>query len=136
MLMDEMKNNENMNENTGSDNNTENNSVDNTINGNNTVNEINNGVNENDNDFRVGNEIAVSQGSSTILLVVGWIAAVLSLFAYPFIFGVVGIIMGILAVKSERRAGLPLIVTSIIFMAIGLIYSGVIMNYMRRYLGM
>ncbi|HOJ09197.1 MAG TPA: hypothetical protein PK733_01210 [Clostridiales bacterium] len=73
---------------------------------------------------------------STLFLVIGWISAILSLLAYPFIFGVVGAIMGILAVKNQSRAGLPLIVGSIVFMGIGMIFSGVIMNYVRHYLGM
>ena len=43
--------------------------------------------------------------------------------------------MGILATKNGSRAGLPLIVSSIILMGIGLMFSGVIMNYTRHYLG-
>ncbi|NLC69522.1 MAG: hypothetical protein GX754_12245 [Clostridiaceae bacterium] len=81
-------------------------------------------------------EVAVKPETNIIFLVVGWIAAVLSLFAYPFIFGVVGVIMGILAVKNGSRAGLPLIISSIILMGVGMIYSGVIMNYVKHYLGM
>jgi LytS/YehU family sensor histidine kinase len=73
--------------------------------------------------------------SNIILLTVGWISALLSLVIYPFIFGVVGVITGILATKNGSKAGLPLIVSSIILMGIGLIFSGVIMNYARRYLG-
>lgn len=73
--------------------------------------------------------------SNIALLAIGWISAILSLFAYPFIFGVVGVIMGILATKNGSRAGLPVIVSSIILMGIGLIFSGVIMNYTRHYLG-
>ncbi|HHW32042.1 MAG TPA: hypothetical protein GXX20_10290 [Clostridiaceae bacterium] len=77
----------------------------------------------------------VSKGSVILLIVVGWISAILSLFIYPFIFGLVGVICGILSTKSGSRTGLALIVTSIIFMAIGLIYSGVILNYTRHFLG-
>lgn len=73
--------------------------------------------------------------SNIVLLAIGWISALLSLFIYPFIFGVVGVITGILATKNGSRAGLPLIVSSIILMGIGLIFSGVIMNYTRHYLG-
>ncbi len=101
----------------------------------------NENVNENtgenmDEDVRDGGEMAVAAGSSTMFIVLGWIAAILSLIAYPFIFGVVGVIMGILATKNGSRAGLPLIVASIIFMSVGLMYSGVIMNYLRHYLGL
>lgn len=70
------------------------------------------------------------------LLVIGWICAVLSLFMTPFVFGPVGVITGILATKNGSRSGLALIVTSILFMGIGLIFSPVIMNYARNYLGM
>lgn len=77
----------------------------------------------------------VSKGSVTLLIVIGWISAILSLFIYPFIFGLVGVISGILSTKSGSRAGLTLIVTSIIFMGIGLIYSDVILNYSRHFLG-
>ncbi len=93
-------------------------------------------MNENINENMRSGEIAVSAGSSTIFIVLGWISAILSLLAYPFIFGVVGVIMGILATKNGSRAGLPLIVASIIFMSVGLIYSSVIMNYVRHYLGL
>lgn len=72
---------------------------------------------------------------STLFLMLGWVAAILSLFAYPFIFGVVGVIMGILSTKNGSRAGVSLIITSIICMGIGLIFSGVVMNYTRHYLG-
>jgi LytS/YehU family sensor histidine kinase len=81
------------------------------------------------------NARGIGAKSSIALLVIGWISAVLSLFAYPFIFGVVGVIMGILATKNGSKAGLPLIVSSIILMGIGLMFSGVIMNYTRHYLG-
>ena len=79
---------------------------------------------------------AVLTGKSTTLLIIGWVSAVLSLIAYPFIFGIVGVVMGVLSAKSQSRGGLPLIVGSIVLMGIGLIYSGVIMNYIRHYIGM
>jgi len=41
--------------------------------------------------------------SNIILLTVGWISALLSLVIYPFIFGVVGVITGILATKTEAK---------------------------------
>jgi hypothetical protein len=44
--------------------------------------------------------------------------------------------MGILATKKGSRAGLALIVGSIVLMGIGLIFSGVIVNYTRHYLGL
>lgn len=68
-------------------------------------------------------------------LVAGWIAAFASLVRYPFVFGIVGVIMGILVSKNGKRAGMPLIVASIIFMAAGLIFSDVFYNYLVRTLG-
>ncbi|MCX8130749.1 MAG: hypothetical protein N3I35_11695 [Clostridia bacterium] len=81
-----------------------------------------------------GSRVAVRRGTG-VFMTIGWISAVLSLFAYPFIFGVLGVIMGIMATKKGGKAGLALIVTSIILMGIGLIFSGVIMNYTRHFLG-
>jgi len=121
--MDEMNNNENRNSNINAN-----------INENTNENTKKNMNEDIDESMRNG-EIAVGAGSSTIFIVLGWISAILSLLAYPFIFGVVGVIMGILAAKNGSRAGLPLIVVSIILMSVGLIYSGVIMNYVRHYLG-
>lgn len=95
---------------------------------------INENVGENMDENMKGGEIAVTAGNSTLFIVLGWISAILSIIAYPFIFGVVGAVMGILAVKNGSKAGLPLIVASLIFMSVGLIYSGVIMNYLRHYL--
>jgi len=43
--------------------------------------------------------------------------------------------MGILAAKNGNRAGLTVIVASIVLMGIGLIFSGIIMNYTRLLLG-
>jgi len=80
------------------------------------------------------NEQRISAGNIA-LMAIGWISAILSLFIYPFIFGVVGVIMGILSTKNGSKAGLPLIVSSIILMGIGLMFSGVILNYTRHYLG-
>jgi len=81
------------------------------------------------------NNQAAAKKSYGFFLVIGWLAAILSLFIYPFIFGVLGVIMGILATKGGSKSGLPLIVASIILMGIGLIFSGVILNYTRHYLG-
>jgi hypothetical protein len=80
--------------------------------------------------------ISSSTGKGTaVYLALGWIAAVVSLVRYPFVFGVVGVIMGIIANKKGSRASLPLIIASIILMAVGLIFSGVFYNYLRHALG-
>lgn len=74
--------------------------------------------------------------SSIIFVLIGWISALLSVLAYPFIFGVIGVIMGILASKNQSRAGLPIIVTSILLMGIGLIFSNPIAKYTMKLLGL
>lgn len=68
-------------------------------------------------------------------LVLGWISAVVSLFVYSFVFGILGVAMGIISTKKENRAGTTLIVGSIIMMTIGLIYGGVLVTYLRLFLG-
>ena len=78
-------------------------------------------------------EEAVSVGGSALYLIIGWIAAILSLIAYPFLFGVVGIIMGVLASKNQSKGGLPLIFGSIMLMGVGLMYGNTIMSYIRQY---
>ena len=72
-------------------------------------------------------------GVSGLYLIIGWIAAILSLIAYPFLFGVIGIIMGILASKNRSKGGLPLIFGSIVLMGVGLMSGHIIMNYIRQY---
>ena len=79
--------------------------------------------------------MVVEKKSSTFLLVLGWIAAFASLVRYPFIFGVFGVIMGIIATKNGSRAGLALIMASMALMAAGLIFNAVIFNYLRHFLG-
>ena len=82
------------------------------------------------------NDVRVTANRNrAIFIAIGWISAILSLFIYPFIFGVLGVIMGILATKGGSRAGLSVIIASIVLMGIGLIFSGVILNYTRHYLG-
>lgn len=80
-------------------------------------------------------QIAAGRGAG-LFIAVGFICAILSLFAYPFIFGVVGVISGILSTKRGSRLGLAAILTSILFMGIGLIFSGTLSNYVLHWLGM
>jgi hypothetical protein len=72
---------------------------------------------------------------NVLLVILGIIAAILSLLRYPFIFGVIGVIMGILSTKEGSKAGLAVIVLNIILMSIGLIFSDVIWNYFSHYMG-
>ena len=83
-----------------------------------------------------GANVTIKRKSSTLLLVLGWIAAFASLIRYPFIFGVFAVIMGIIATKNGSKAGLPLIMASMIFMAAGLIFNAVIFNYLTHFLGL
>jgi len=65
-----------------------------------------------------------------ILLLAGWIAAVLSLFIYPFVFGMIGVVSGILATKNNKsRIGVYLVVSSIALMGIGLVFSTNILSW-------
>jgi hypothetical protein len=82
-----------------------------------------------------GNAGAVSGKSSVFYLTIGWISAIVSLIRIPYVFGVLGVIMGVLASKNGSRAGMPLIVASILFMAVGLIFSGVFYNYISHMFG-
>ncbi len=65
----------------------------------------------------------------------GWLAAVVSLVRYPFIFGVVAIILGIRISKNGNRAGMPLIAGSILLMALGLIFNTIIYDYLKNAIG-
>jgi len=59
-----------------------------------------------------------------ILLLAGWVSAVLSLFIYPFVFGMLGVVSGILATKNNKsRIGVYLVVSSIVLMGVGLVFS-------------
>ncbi len=83
-----------------------------------------------------GNQLSsLERQGNALFIIFGWISAVISLFAYPFIFGVIGVILGILSSRNGSRAGLFLIAGSIILMGLGLAFSGVMTNYTRQYLG-
>ncbi len=94
-------------------------------------------INRGDDMDNMGNSrnVTVEKKSSTLLLVLGWISAIASLVRYPFIFGVFAVIMGIVATKNGSRAGLALIMASMLLMAAGLIFSAVIFNYLKHFLG-
>ena len=73
--------------------------------------------------------------SSGFILVIGWVSAIISLIKFPFIFGVLGVIMGILATKRGSKGGLPLIMASMILMAAGLFFNNIIFSNLRRLIG-
>jgi len=72
-----------------------------------------------------------------VLLAIGWTTAIASLLFYPFIFGLVGVVCGILSTKAgSSKSGIYLIAASIVMMGLGLMYSDVIINYAGRYFSM
>jgi len=66
---------------------------------------------------------------SVVLILLGWISAIMSVFIYPFIFGFLGVLSGVLASKYESSAGLPLVVASIVLMSVGLMFGSTILSY-------
>jgi hypothetical protein len=71
-----------------------------------------------------------------LILLGGWISAIISLFIYPFIFGMVGVISCILATKNEKsRLGVFLIVSSIFLMGAGLAFSTRILSTTKELFG-
>lgn len=64
---------------------------------------------------------AIESIKKIFLLLAGWTSAVLSLFIYPFVFGMMGVICGILVAKNNRsRIGIYLVVSAIVLMGVGL----------------
>lgn len=72
---------------------------------------------------------------SILFLLIGWITAVLSLIRYPYLFGVIAVVMGIMASKNGRRGGLKLILASILFIAAGLIFNEIFFNCLKHVIG-
>lgn len=66
--------------------------------------------------------LSASESIKKIFLhLTGWTSAVLSLFMYPFVFGMMGVICGILVTKNNKsRIGIYLVVSSIVLMGVGL----------------
>lgn len=70
-----------------------------------------------------------------LFLVLGWISAFSSLVLYPFVFGMIGVISGILATKNNKsRIGVILVMSSIVLMGIGLVFNGKILYFVRTIL--
>lgn len=76
-------------------------------------------------------------GASVLFVVLGFVMALASLIAHPYslITGIVGVALGILATKSHNRTGIAVIITNIILLGIGMIYSGAILAYLRHITG-
>ena len=71
----------------------------------------------------------------TLVLALGWVAALLSLFVYPFITGLIGAAIGVATSKRGLRAGMVLIMASIIFMAMGILFGDVVRSFILRTTG-
>ena len=88
------------------------------------------GIMDNVQEFSNPNEIL----KKVALLFVGWVSAVLSIFIYPFVFGMLGVVSGILATKNNKsRIGVYLVVASIVMMGVGLALSTKILLVVRGY---
>lgn len=72
---------------------------------------------------------------NALYLVIGWLAAIVSLVRYTFVFGIVAIVLGVMVSKNGSRAGIALVVASVILMAAGLIFGDVLFNYLKHALG-
>ncbi len=70
-------------------------------------------------------------------LFIGWLSAILSLFFYPFVFGMIGVISGILSTKNNKsRIGVFLVVASIVLMGFGLAFSSKLITLARNILNL
>lgn len=78
-------------------------------------------------------DVIIGRGNY-LLIVLGWISSIISLFIYPFIFGVAGVVLGILGSKNGNRSGVALITVSIIFMACGLIFSDNLLGFVKGFI--
>ena len=68
-------------------------------------------------------------------IALGWIFAITSLFFLPMLFGILGIIMGIIANKKGHRAGTIVIVANILMMAIGVLTGAILSTFLKMFLG-
>lgn len=72
-----------------------------------------------------------------LFLFLGWLSALLSLFFYPFVFGMIGVISGILATKNNKsRLGVYLVVASIVLMGLGLAFSSKLIGLAKDLINM
>ncbi|MGE5613943.1 MAG: hypothetical protein ACM3XR_06005 [Bacillota bacterium] len=65
-------------------------------------------------------------------LAAGWTAVIISLARYPFIFGVAAVAAAVMAGKNgSGRAGVILVISSIVCTGIGLIFSNDFYNFLK-----
>jgi hypothetical protein len=67
-------------------------------------------------------------------ITLGWIFAITSIFLLPFVFGPLGIAMGLIA-KSKGAQGKRVITFSIVFAIIGLLLQAITITFFRTFLG-
>jgi len=84
------------------------------------------------NEYGIEKRRGIYTKGTVLYIALGWICALLSLFILPYIFGVIGVIMGILTAKNGSRRGLPIIMASIVLMGIGLMFNNAILDYTIR----
>jgi len=88
------------------------------------------------NEYNIEKRRCIYTIGTVMYIGLGWICAFLSLLILPYVFGVIGVIMGILASKNGSRQGLPIIMASIILMGIGLMFNDAILDYTLRKLNL
>ncbi|KID42313.1 zinc ribbon domain-containing protein [Fructilactobacillus fructivorans] len=65
--------------------------------------------------------------ASNLILIFGWLSAGVSLLFVPFLFGIIGVVLGVIELKYHETAGILLIIASVILMIFGIIL-GLIMG--------
>lgn len=76
-----------------------------------------------------------SIGNARALIILGWVFAVISLFFVPLLFGILGVIMGIIASKRGVRSGKAVIIANIFTMLIGTLAGTILNTFLRMFLG-
>lgn len=69
--------------------------------------------------------------AKVLFMVLGWVSAAISLVMFPFIFGVIGVVMGILCSKNGSKAAQVLVVASVLSIAASLVFKEVIYNHIE-----
>jgi len=70
--------------------------------------------------------------AKVLFMAIGWVSAAISLVRFPFIFGVVGVVMGILCSKNGSKAAQVLVVASILSIAASLAFKEVIYDHVKE----
>lgn len=65
---------------------------------------------------------------------IGWIFAITALFFLPLLFGILGIIMGVIANRKGHRGGTIVIVANILMMVIGVLTGAILSTFLKMFL--